>query len=151
MQARRSSIATAKPRPTAVIAETTTWQLFPSLWPRLLDEVYASVRRPGLERPIDGWHNVMLYRDSVPNVEVGVLAPPRFSPDGRVIASELPGGDVLRTVHRGDYAGLGAAHEAIVAHAAATGLQLTGIRWEVYGHWVEDPAEVETEIYYLLV
>ena len=34
--------------------------------------------------------------------------------------------------------------------AAERGLELAGPRWEIYGHWREDPAEVETEVYYLL-
>jgi effector-binding domain-containing protein len=32
----------------------------------------------------------------------------------------------------------------------AEGLELAGPRWEIYGHWREDPSELETEIYYLL-
>ncbi len=53
--------ATVEPRRTAVVAESTTWAEYPSVWRRLLDEVYAFVRpRPELS-PGDGWHNVMLY------------------------------------------------------------------------------------------
>ena len=30
--------------------------------------------------------------------------------------------------------------------------ELTGVRWEIYGHWLEDqdPALFETEVYWLL-
>ena len=86
-----------EPRPTAVIAATTAWRTSRSLWPRLLDEVYVFVRRcPEFAAGTAGtsgphWQNVMLYRDHEPNVEVGVLAPVAFAPQGRVIASELPG------------------------------------------------------------
>jgi len=42
-------VATVEPRLTAVVAETTTWAAFPTLWASLLDEVYAVVRpRPEL-------------------------------------------------------------------------------------------------------
>ena len=54
------------PRPTAVVAQTTTWAEFPSLWGRLLDEVYGFVRgRTELATGSDGelWQNVMLYKD----------------------------------------------------------------------------------------
>ncbi|HWK18991.1 MAG TPA: hypothetical protein VNR66_16210 [Solirubrobacteraceae bacterium] len=29
-------------------------------------------------------------------------------------------------------------------------LPLAGPRWEIYGHWREDPDELETEVQYLL-
>lgn len=61
---------TVRAQPTAVIAETTTWEAYPRLWPRLLDEVWSAVR-PERETIVPG-RNVMLYRDDVPNVEVGV-------------------------------------------------------------------------------
>jgi hypothetical protein len=51
------------PRPTAVVAQTTTWAEFPSLWGRLLAEVYGFVRgRPDLATGSDGelWQDVML-------------------------------------------------------------------------------------------
>jgi hypothetical protein len=35
---------TVEARPTAVIAETTSWAEFPAVWPRLLDEVWSAVR-----------------------------------------------------------------------------------------------------------
>jgi hypothetical protein len=33
---------------------------------------------------------------------------------------------------------------------AANGLVRLGPSWEIYGHWREDPSELETEIYYLV-
>src|SRR6478672_3227387 len=63
-------VATVEPRLTAVVAETTTWEAFPALWARLLDEVYAVVRpRPELSPepgPGPQWQNVMLYKDDRP-------------------------------------------------------------------------------------
>jgi len=57
-------------RPTVVVAATTTWQDFPALWPVLLGEVWDCLHAAGIRR---GCRNVLLYRDGVPNVEVGVL------------------------------------------------------------------------------
>jgi effector-binding domain-containing protein len=134
-------------RPTAVAAATTTWQEFPTLWRDLLDEVWTCLRAGGITR---GCRNVMLYRDDVPHVEVGVelLQPCRLT--GRVVASTLPAGQVAMTTHRGSYAGLGAAHRAVIDWCAAQGRRLAGTRWEVYGPHSEDPAEVWTEVYWLL-
>jgi effector-binding domain-containing protein len=146
-------ILTVSPQPTAVVRDATTWDAFPALWPRLLDEVYGVVRPRRELSPFNGpelWKNVMLYKDSQPNVEVGVLASGPFEPVGRVCPSELPGGRVAFSVHRGDYARLGDTHYAIGAHVEDAGLQLAGPRWEIYGHHRENPDELETEIFYLL-
>lgn len=140
-------VTTVAARPTAVVPAATTWQEFPSLWKGLLDEVWACVGASGASRRC---RNLMLYKDDVPNVEVGVelLEPLRFG--GRVVESTLPAGQAAMTVHRGPYGGLGAAHRATIEWCTAEGLALAGPRWEVYGHHHDDPAELETEVYYLL-
>lgn len=66
------------------------------------------------------------------------------------MASALPAGQVAMTIHRGPYQGLGGAHRAVLDWSAAHGRQLAGPRWEVYGPHSDDPAQVWTEIYYLL-
>jgi len=115
-------------RPTAVVPAATTWQEFPMLWKELLDEVWACLRAGGITR---GCRNVMLYLDDVPHVEIGVelLVPCPLT--GRVVASTLPAGQVAMTVHRGPYAGLAAAHRAVLDQCAAEGLRPIGPRWEV--------------------
>lgn len=142
-----------EPRPTAVIAETTTWQEFPSVWPRLLDEVYRFVRGHSDLATGDGaelWQNVMLYKDDRPEVEVGVLVSGAFEPEGRVVASQLPGGEAATAIHHGDYAQLAATHDAVLERIARSGRELAGSRWEIYGHWRPEPSELETEIFWLL-
>jgi hypothetical protein len=74
-------IVTTQATPTAVVAATTTWQEFPRLWRSLLDEVWALLRDETTTVYKDG-HNVMLYRDGVPNVGVGVVVTASFSSDG---------------------------------------------------------------------
>jgi effector-binding domain-containing protein len=54
------------------------------------------------------------------------------------------------TTHWGDYAGLGAAHGAVRDWCAAQGLRPAGPRWEIYGPHRGDPAQVWTEVYWLL-
>jgi effector-binding domain-containing protein len=134
-------------RPTAVVAATTTWQEFPALWRELLDEVWTCLRACGIER---GCRNIMLYLDDMPHVEVGVelLIPCPLT--GRIVASALPAGQVAMTVHHGSYGGLGEAHQVIHDWSREQERKLAGPRWEVYGPHSDDPAEVWTEIYYLL-
>jgi effector-binding domain-containing protein len=141
------------PRATAVVAQTTTWPEFPSLWAQLLDEVYGFIRgHTDLATGSGGelWQNVMLYKDQTPNVEIGVLVMAPFEPRGRVIASQLPGGEVATATHRGDYARLGVTHDAVRERVAARGRALAGPRWEIYGHARADPSEQETEVFWLL-
>jgi effector-binding domain-containing protein len=92
----------------------------------------------------------MLYKDDRPDVEVGVLVSGWFQSEGRVAASELPGGEVATAVHRGDYSQLHVTHDAVRNHALDRGRELAGPRWEIYGHWREDPSELETEVFWLL-
>jgi effector-binding domain-containing protein len=141
------------PRPTAVVAQTTTWEEYPRLWGPLLDEVYRFVRSRTDLATGEGaelWQNVMLYKDQRPDVEVGVLVTGSFEPEGRVVASELPGGEVATATHRGDYARLGDAHQAVRDVVAAHGRELAGPCWEIYGHGRADPNESETEVFWLL-
>ena len=144
---------TVEARPTAVVAQTTTWTEFPKLWGKLLGEVYEFVRpRPELATG-DGaevWQNVMLYKDQTPEVEVGVLVSAPFRPEGRVVLSALPAGEVATATHRGDYAKLGVTHEAVREYAATHGRELAGPCWEIYGHAPPDPSEAETEVFWLL-
>jgi len=136
---------TVPARITAVIAETTTWEEYAGLWRRLLDEVWAAVRSDDRIAP---GRNVMLYRDDVPSVEVGVEAERRFEPIGRVICSSLPAGRVVTTTHRGSWE-VGPAHRAVADACASMGLERLGPRWEIYGHW-NRPGDEEVEIFYLV-
>jgi effector-binding domain-containing protein len=143
-------IVTTAQAPTAVVAETTSWQAFPQLWGELLAEVWAFLRGTDLETG----RNVMLYRDDVPNVEVGAEVSGTFAASGRVMPSSLPAGRAATTVARGEpsAAGLAKAHTAVLEWCTANGRQVTGVRWEIYGHWLEDqdPALFETEVYWQL-
>jgi effector-binding domain-containing protein len=134
-------------RPTAVASATTTWQEYSALWRELLEEVWACLHAGGVTR---GCRNIMLYRDDLPHIEVGVelLVPCPLT--GRVVASALPAGPVAMTVHRGPYAGLAAAHRAVLDWCAAQRQRTTGTRWEVYGPHNDDPTKMWTEVYWLL-
>jgi len=147
-------VTTVAPLLTAVVARTTTWEELPRLWPALLDEVYGLVRaRPELSPaagPGPKWQNVMLYKDDAPSVEVGVLVGAAFEPEGRVVPSRLPGGEVVMTTHRGAYARLGDAHDAVHRFAAGRGLTLARPRWEIYGHPGDPETEPVTDVYWLV-
>jgi effector-binding domain-containing protein len=140
------SQVTVYAQPTAVIAETTSWEAYPALWPRLLDEVWSVVRPKRGE--IAPGRNVMLYKDEVPNVEVGVEVAGSFAPLGRVVASALPAGRVAMATHRGSW-DVGPTHRAVIDECDRLGLERIGPRWEIYGHF-NAPGDEEVEIYYLV-
>jgi effector-binding domain-containing protein len=140
-------------RPTAVVAQTTTWPEYQKLWASLLGQVYEFVRpRPELATGEGNelWQNVMLYKDQRPDVEVGVLVSGPFQAEGPVVLSALPAGDVATATHRGEYAKLEVTHKAVRDYAEAHGRELAGPCWEIYGHPGPDPTRIETEVFWLL-
>jgi effector-binding domain-containing protein len=142
-------IVTTQATPTAVVAATTTWQEFPRLWRPMLDDVWAFLHDESTTVYKDG-HNVMLYKDGVPNVEVGVMVTASFSPVGRVIPSTLPAGRAATTTHRGGPQLLGAAHDAVRAWCAANGHMLAGPSWEIYGDPDSATDAFAIDVYWLL-
>ncbi len=133
-----------------MIRETTTWARFPTLWGELLDEVWGYVRGAGVQ----AGRNVMVYLDDAPTVEVGVeLDGALAEPSGRIVTSALPEGRAATTVARGvpSPEGIAAAHAAVIEWCDVNGHARTGVRWEVYDHWRNDPDSFETAVYWLLV
>ena len=144
------SLQHVAPRPLAVVRESMAIREVPSRFRPLLDQVYAAKKSGAIA--LDG-QNVFVYHagpSGIADVEFGVGTTSPFAPIGRVQYSETPAGDVATTTHWGDYAGLGAAHDAVVAWCRAERHALAGVSWEVYGHWSDDPSKRRVDIYQLL-
>ena len=131
-------------RPTGVVCAQTTWQEFPRLWGKMLDQVHALLPKKVVGR------NVMLYKDQVPNVEIGVLLLGDFEPAGNVVRSALPAGRVATTLCTEGYAALDRYYRALDDHCRAAGLEQAGPHWEIYGHVIEPNDPVDVEISFLL-
>lgn len=117
---------------------------------RHLDQVYAAARAGAMV--LDG-QNVFIYRaatDDQLTVDFCVGVKGSFAAVGVVLPLETPRGVAAMTTHRGDYGGLGQANAAILAWCRAHNRALAGPSWEVYGHWNADPAQLRTDVYYLL-
>jgi effector-binding domain-containing protein len=122
-------------------------------WQPALNKVWEFLRtNPALR--IDG-HNVFLYhhperRDVPMDVDFGVEVLREFEPQGEVRAVETPAGEAAVAVHVGSYDRLKETHDALHAWRAANNRAFAGESWEIYGDWSDDPAKLETTIFYLL-
>lgn len=112
---------TVEGRPTAVVAQATTWAEFTKLL-----GVPAGVRSTSLfaPRPATGCvmscgRAMMLYKDQRPDVEVGVLVSGPFEAEGPAIQSALPARHAVTATHRGDYAELEARLAAALSGSSA--------------------------------
>ena len=147
------SVQRAEPRAFAAVRARVPLARVPAVFGQYLDQVYAAGRAGAVQ--LDG-QNILVYRDGArpgddAEVEFGVGSKGPFVPTGAVVASELPSGEVAHCTHWGDYARLGTAHAAVIAWCEAHGRKRAGPRWEIYGHWTNDPTQVRTDVYYLLV
>ena len=144
------SVHVAAPRSFAAVRARLPIGRVPTSFATYLNQVYAAARGGGI--PLDG-QNIFVYRraegDEV-DVDFGVGVTERFTSTGTVTCAELPTGEVATTTHWGNYTGLGDAHGAVIAWCRAHKREITGTRWEIYGHWTDDPSQLRTDIFYLL-
>jgi effector-binding domain-containing protein len=134
------------PRPLAAVRATTTRQRLGADIVRLLDLVWPVLREQGVRTD----HNVVVYRearDGVLTVDVGVEVPSGFTASGEVAPAATPAGEAATTAHYGEYSELAGAYAALERWCAGHHRQPSGVSWEVYGDWAEDPAERRTDVY----
>jgi effector-binding domain-containing protein len=147
----RDVTATAvEPIPTAVVMARTTWAEFPKVWGPMLGKVWSFLRGDAPEGLHKQGHNIMLYKDDVPNVEVGVQVSSSFNPVGDVVSSTLPGGLVATATHAGPIDRIGDTHEAVREWSKANGYELVGPRWEIYGDPDPETGEFAVDVFWLL-
>lgn len=113
-----------------------------------LDRVWAHLR----SNNVSGLgHNLFLYRDSDHDgceACFGVEVPASVeAPEGFVITA-TPAGRAATVAHYGSYDGLFAANTVLRDWCAEHHHQLTGVTWELYGDWSDDPARLRTDIFY---
>jgi effector-binding domain-containing protein len=144
------TVRTVEPTPTAVVTAATTWAQFPKVWGPMLDEVWAFLRGGAPEGLYKQGHNIMLYADDVPNVEVGVQVSGPFDRAGRVVASTLPGGLVATATHAGPIAGIGGTHDAVREWTKANGYRLAGPHWEIYGDPDPSTGDFDVQVFWSL-
>jgi effector-binding domain-containing protein len=121
------------------------------MWGPMLDTVWSFLRGDAPEGLYKHGHNVMLYQDDVPHVEVGVQVTGSFAPAGDVVASTLPGGLAATATHTGPIAKIGDTHEAVCAWSESNGYRLAGPRWEIYGDPDPSTGDFGVDVFWSLV
>jgi len=145
------TVKTVEPAPTAVVAAATTWAVCPKMWGPMLDKVWSFLRGDAVEGLYKHGHNVMLYKDDVPDVEVGVQVSGSFAAAGGVVASTLPGGLAAIATHTGPIAKIGDTHKAACEWSKANGYRLAGPRWEIYGDPDPSTGDFDVDVFRSLV
>jgi effector-binding domain-containing protein len=144
------AIERVEPRAIASVRRRATLEQLSTVVPAACGDVWNFIRANGIANP--GRH-VAVYRegdDGQLDVEVGAEVAGPFTGDAEVTCSAIPGGAVATTVNLGPYSRLGEAHEAICQWCQHNRHELTGLNWEIYGHWDDDPAKLRTDVFYLL-
>jgi hypothetical protein len=140
-----------EPVQTAVVRDCVKPEDLARFVPAACGEVWSFIRGPGLPAP--GRH-LALYLDDQGSVECGVEVAAPFTGNGRIVCSQLLGGLVAATPHFGSYRLLCEAHRAVRKWCADHGHRMSGVSWELYGHWKEewnsDPSKIRTDVYYLV-
>jgi effector-binding domain-containing protein len=144
------SIVQAAARPIAVVRVTMVLSEWPRQFMHHLDKVYAA-KKAGHVR--QSGQNVMVYfprADGRVDIECGFETAGSFEPAGEVFYSQTPVGRAASATHVGPYDRLYSSHRAVTNWARENGHRLSGVCWEIYGDWDQDPAKLRTEIFQLL-
>lgn len=136
---------------TAVIRENLSSVRLAAFVPAACGEVWNSLRRFPNTKP--GRH-IALYRKPDQIVEVGAEITERFDGDDRVVCSQLPSGFVATVAHFGPYERMSLAYQAIENWCISHHRLMTGVAWEIYGHWQDDwnrdSSKIRTDVYALI-
>ncbi|HET8616715.1 MAG TPA: GyrI-like domain-containing protein [Actinomycetales bacterium] len=134
-------------QPTAVVRGTVPTEGIAAFLGRSFGEIMAVVGPAGLQPAGPAFARYTAGGASGWQVEAGFVLPrPLDGARGNVEPCSLPGGTAARTLHVGDYGGVGSAYEAIGAWLPEHELEASGPPWECY---LDGPevAQPRTEVY----
>lgn len=114
-----------------------------------LDKIWPVLREHG----VSTGHNVVIYRGSSEGsliIDVGVEVFGDVPVAGEVRPTATPSGEAATIAHFGEYSEMDPAYAALERWCADNERRRTGVSWEVYGDWDDDPARRRTDVYFLL-
>jgi len=143
------TLKTVTPQPTMSVRGLTTMEALSNTIGEYLGEVWQVVEMQGGQfagPPFTRYHSVS---EAGIDLEAGLPVIVALPSQGRVQAGELPGGEVVATIHVGPYEQLPDAGAALLAWVAEHNREVGGPNWEIYltdpGE-VSDPAKWQTEV-----
>ena len=144
-------VHTLQPRILAAVRRRVAVKDISTAFQPALDGVWAFLgQHPGLRT--DG-HNIFLYHHENPAimpVDFGVEVVRSFAAEGDIACVTTPAGEAAVVLHRGPYAKMAAAHQALHQWCEASGRRIGNHSLEIYGDWCEDPDKLETTVAYFL-
>jgi effector-binding domain-containing protein len=148
------SIETVSSRPVATVRRRMRQPEIAQKFFEPLDEVWAFVR--GQPRLLDRGRNIFIYTHPKEGcadgmqIDFGVEVTREFPDAGEVRCVHLPSGRAACALHVGPYNQLAETHSEVHRWCAANRHAIADRSWEIYGHWADDPAKLETWVCYLL-
>lgn len=146
------TVVKLEPSYIASVRRRTTFKELPGQIRGYFDIVWPVIRAGKATKAGHG-HNVAVYRNASKqgvDVECGVQVAGKFDKAGEVECREMPLGEAVTAVHFGPYDRLGEAHDRVTAWIRNSDRKFSGVSWEIYGDWDDDPAKVRTDVFYLL-
>lgn len=134
-------------QPTAVVRGTVATDGIADFLGRAFGEIMSVIGPEGLQPAGAAFTRYTGTAEPGWQVEAGFVLPRALDgAQGDVEPCSLPGGTAVRTLHVGDYSGVGSAYEAIGAWLPEHGLAASGPPWECY---LDGPgvAQPRTEVY----
>jgi effector-binding domain-containing protein len=132
---------------TAVVRRRALPGEYATVVPQACGEVWQFLRSAQVPHP---GRLLAVYLGCDGDIEVGAEVAGPFEGDSQVVRSCAPAGLVATAAHFGPYQRLGEAHAAVRKWCADHGHRLTGVSWELYGHWTDDETQLRTDVFYLL-
>lgn len=137
------SLQRVEARTLAAVHASATPETLPDAIYRGLDQVWPLLRDQGVKTD----HNIVVYRDGLASIDVGVEVLGPFEPSGEVVAATTPAGEAATTTHWGEYGEMKPAYRALETWCASHHRTMNAA-WEVYGDWDDDPAKRRTDIFF---
>ena len=137
----------AAARPLAAISTTASPDRLGPVIIAALDKIWPVLRGQGVR----AGHNVVIYRGLTEGsliIDVGVEVFGGLAVDGEIRLTGTPSGEVATVAHFGDYSQMDPAYKTLERWCADNERRRTGVSWEVYGDWEDDPAKRRTDIYF---
>ena len=136
----------AAARPLAAISTTASPDRLGAVIIATLDRIWPALRSQGVRTG----HNVVIYRGLTEGslaIDVGVEVFGDVAANGEIRPTGTPSGEAATVAHFGEYSQMDPAYKALELWCADNDRQRTGVSWEVYGDWDDDPAKRRTDIY----